>query len=248
MDPHAGAGPVPYGEAVFGARPGWGQYLSKVRSGDRAVGRLLSKLDELGLSENTLVVFVSDHGESFGEHGASGHGTSVHVEQVHVPMVLRLPGEIPAGRRIADTVRSLDLYATVLDVMGWPVPSDVQSETVLPLVLGQSNGHRTAFSELYQRRNIAAPIQPQVGRDDGEYKLIADIDDARSIAGRHELYDVRSDVRERRDLAPRLPAVRDAHVDHVRRFLEHDGGATVDGRAAQSDEAEARLRALGYAR
>ncbi len=70
---------------------------------DAQIGRVLDELDRRGLAGNTLVVVVSDHGEEFLEHGGLGHRRTLHEESVRVPMILRLPGVVPAGREHGPT-------------------------------------------------------------------------------------------------------------------------------------------------
>ena len=99
---------------------------------DEQVGELFSELDKRGLSQNTLVVITSDHGECFGEHGLLTHWNSLYWEIVHVPLIYYWPGKIPAGVRITKTVSAVSLPATVLDLAGikadvaFPVPSVAQ--------------------------------------------------------------------------------------------------------------------------
>ena len=99
----------------------------------RSLTPLLDELDALGLARDTLVVFTSDHGEAFGEHGVFLHD-DLYRETLHVPLVLRFPGRLPAGRRVDARARLLDLMPTVLDLLGVPAPADVQGRSLVPLV------------------------------------------------------------------------------------------------------------------
>jgi len=94
-----------------------GAYDAAVATGDHALGRVLAKLDELSLRENTVVVFTSDHGEEFLEHGHLQHGQSVHTELVHVPLVIAGPG-FEAGRRVTEPVSNRHLAPTLARVGG----------------------------------------------------------------------------------------------------------------------------------
>ncbi len=90
-------------------------YDGEVRFSDEVTGRILDRLDELGLAEDTLVIIVSDHGEEFFEHGRMEHGGTMYQEVLHVPLIVRLPGRIPAGERIGESISLIDLYPTILD-------------------------------------------------------------------------------------------------------------------------------------
>ena len=94
-------------------------YYGLVRELDVWVGRLLDKLNELGLEKNTLVIFTSDHGEMLGDHGMTSQGV-LYEGAVHVPLLIRLPGRIPAGTVVETPVSTIDLFATILDYTGQP--------------------------------------------------------------------------------------------------------------------------------
>lgn len=89
-------------------------YYALVKEIDDWVGKILDKLDELGLAENTLVIFTSDHGEMLGAHGMREKNVFLE-ESAHIPMIIRLPGKIESGNRVDGYVSNMDLYATILD-------------------------------------------------------------------------------------------------------------------------------------
>ncbi|WDR06636.1 sulfatase-like hydrolase/transferase [Devosia rhodophyticola] len=94
-------------------------YHALVFSMDRMIGQVLDRLDELGLSENTLVVYASDHGEQIGEHGLWWKHT-FYEDSVKVPMIMAWPGQLPEGERRDQVVNLIDLSATMLDAMDAP--------------------------------------------------------------------------------------------------------------------------------
>jgi len=99
-------------------------YYAFVTEIDDWVGKILDKLDELDLTENTLVFFVSDHGEMLGAHGLRGK-FNFYEESVRVPFIIRYPGKIPAGQNISTPVSVLNIYPTILDYAGLKnIPSD----------------------------------------------------------------------------------------------------------------------------
>ncbi len=91
-------------------------YNSEIFYTDHYVGKLLERLDSLGLKENTLVVLVADHGESLGERDYQGHSRRLFQSIVHIPMILRMPGTIEAGRVVESRVTLMDLAPTILDL------------------------------------------------------------------------------------------------------------------------------------
>jgi arylsulfatase A-like enzyme len=96
-------------------------YYGMVKEIDVWVGEILDKLDELGLAENTLVIFTSDHGEMLGDHGL--HSKSIFYEGgVHVPLLMRFPGRIKPGTVVEEPVSSMDVCPTILDYMDKQIP------------------------------------------------------------------------------------------------------------------------------
>jgi len=93
-------------------------YAGELAWTDSEIGRLIGRLDELGLGESTLVIIVADHGDEFFEHGGIGHRRTLFEEVVRVPLILRLPETLPAGRRVRGPVSLTGVFATVLDQIG----------------------------------------------------------------------------------------------------------------------------------
>uniref|UniRef100_A0A7S4VEZ2 Sulfatase N-terminal domain-containing protein n=1 Tax=Ditylum brightwellii TaxID=49249 RepID=A0A7S4VEZ2_9STRA len=92
-------------------------YYALVEEVDHHIGRLLRKLDKAGQTNNTLLIFTSDHGESLGAHGRKGKGTFFE-ESVRSPLMFRLPNEIPQGKAIDIPTSSIDVFSTILDYTG----------------------------------------------------------------------------------------------------------------------------------
>ncbi len=92
------------------------RYDSEIGYADFHIGKLLARLDELGLRRSTLVVLTSDHGESLGEHGYVGHGRQLSEGIVHIPLIMRYPARLPAGKVISRNVSLLDATPTILEL------------------------------------------------------------------------------------------------------------------------------------
>jgi arylsulfatase A-like enzyme len=93
-------------------------YDGEIRHNDEVLRRFFARLKDEGLFEDTLFVFIADHGEHFGEHGAWGHGPPGHVQVTGVPMILLYPQRIPEPMRITEIVQLLDVMPTVLEFAG----------------------------------------------------------------------------------------------------------------------------------
>ncbi len=113
------------------------RYDGEIRYTDWFVDSLLAGMDRLGLRENTLIIFTSDHGESLGEHEYYfAHGTFAFEPTAHVPLVLSHP-DLPSGLTIDRLVRSIDILPSVLDLLGMPYPPILEGESFVPLLTGR---------------------------------------------------------------------------------------------------------------
>jgi arylsulfatase A-like enzyme len=110
------------------------EYYALVKEVDHWVGRILDKLDELRLTDNTLTVFVSDHGEMLGSHGMRGK-FCFYEESSRVPMMIRFPGRIKPAAKIKAPVSTMDLFATILDYLEMP-PHRSDSTSLRGLIEG----------------------------------------------------------------------------------------------------------------
>ena len=114
---------------------------------DEWVGKILDKLDEVGLSENTVVVFTSDHGDFRGEHGMVKKDLVLYDALMRVPLMVRYPGVVEA--QVLETmVEQIDLHPTLCEWAGVEVPVGVQGRSLVPLLTGQTQAHRNeVFAE-----------------------------------------------------------------------------------------------------
>ncbi len=133
-------------------------YDAEVAYQDHLLGKLIETLNSPYHRDNTLVIFVSDHGEMLGEHGLMGHGFGVYEELIHVPLFIRYPG-LERGSRISQLVSMTQVFYAVLDYLGFetiPMPYaddvDVRSKSLLRLS-GRSAGDNSVVSEAYAPEN-----------------------------------------------------------------------------------------------
>lgn len=156
---------------------------------DHQVGRILIALDELGLAEDTLVVFTADHGEWLGDHGLLLKGPMPYEGLLRVGLIMRGPG-VPAGQVVSDPVGTLDLAPTFLDLAGVAPTAPLHGASLAPLWRGEA-GREVALSEwelLPGRAGVALSLRVARGR---RWKLTLEL---RSGAG--ELYDLATDPHE----------------------------------------------------
>jgi hypothetical protein len=188
-------------------------YDGKVRQTDEEVGQILAKLEELGLNDRTLVAVTADHGEELFDHGFVGHASTslagtLYDEVIRVPLIMRLPGILPAGKVIEEQVEGIDVMPTIFALLRLPPLSGVQGSSLLSLVRGSQRGGREyAFSE-------TLPCGRQCQEEDEEEKLRAIrtlewklIAYANPGGERYELYNLQDDPHERKDVFLQVPRV-----------------------------------------
>jgi arylsulfatase A-like enzyme len=112
-------------------------YDGEIAFADQAVGRLLRGLEDRGLRDNTLIVFLSDHGEEFFEHEGFGHGHSLYSEVIRVPLMFSLPGTIARGKVVRSQARLVDVMPTILEILGITADLHLEGTSLLPLLTGR---------------------------------------------------------------------------------------------------------------
>ena len=133
-----------------------GLYDGEIAFTDQQIGRLMERLNQLGLDDNTLIILTADHGQSFAEHDTWFAGSSLYNATTRVPMIFSFPSRLPRQRVLATPAMSVDLAPTVLDTIGTPIPDVFEGQSLLPVMLGHSAGEdRLAFTELADRSEVA---------------------------------------------------------------------------------------------
>ena len=136
------------------------QYDGEIAFGDREFGRLIAELKSLDAYDDALIVFVSDHGEEFLDHGGFGHSVTVFDEMVRVPLIVKFPGNRKAGQRVARQVQLVDVLPTVLESCGLPVPVPpvIAGRPLQQLIEGKGED-RAAVSEISHKGHVAHGIR-----------------------------------------------------------------------------------------
>ena len=228
-------------------------YAGEVTYTDQRVGLLFDGLKSRGLWDELLVVVTSDHGETMHEHPAReawGHGVEVYDTTVHTPLLLRLPGDEAAGRRLDALVSNIDVMPTLLDRLGLPIPEGVEGRSFAPLLTGDAfEPRREAFSEATRSQKQLTPEDRRwANRNKARAIRVADRKlILRPVSGERELYAPATDPHEQTDRLGESDETR-ALADALTRRLEAWSEGAAGGNAARdlSAESRRRLEALGY--
>ena len=170
-------------------------YLGTIRALDENVGRLLNYLDEKKLSDNTLVIYVSDQGFYLGEHGWFDK-RFMYEPSLRTPLLVRYPRMIKPGAVNNNLVQNLDISSTILDFAGLEVPKEFQGASLKPLLLGQDTPWRNSIYYHYYEYPGEHAVKKHYGVRTGRHKLIHfyhDIDE-------WELYDLEVDPDEMKNV------------------------------------------------
>lgn len=175
-------------------------YDGEVHRVDRLVGGVTGLLDAYGLADRTVVVFASDHGQAFGEHGAFTYGHSLDEEVLRVPLIVAGPGIGSPGRAAETPVGLLDLAPTLAELAGVQLPAEAGGRSLVPALRGEAVAEEPLFAESLYR----VPYELKAVRR-GDEKLVYRVED-----GQVALYDLATDPGEQHDLAAERPEVAQA--------------------------------------
>jgi arylsulfatase A-like enzyme len=231
-------------------------YYGMIALIDDVVGRLLTTLDELGLREDTIIIFTADHGDYMTEHRLVRKGASMADALTHVPLLVSFPRRVPGGAVCEDVVSLLDAFPTLTSLMDLPLPPD-RSGQPLPIAAGGAP-RQSVFSEHGTQRGaldrgaVMAQLQEMASRGkphgapwqlaaNGQKKMVRTRDwkYVHHAGGEGELYDLRADRHELHNLADDP-----AHAGRVKEFQRELLDWLVDTEhtlsAARSDDTSMR--------
>ena len=211
------------------------QYRMGVAACDTAVGTLVAALRSKKLYDNSLIIVVSAHGESLGAHGEQAHGIFLYDETVHVPLLIKLPGNQDAGKRVRAKVGLTDVAPTLLEVAGVPVPAQMQGQSLLRIAKSGSDQPVYSRSDFPQRAFGWSSLESWRA---GKYLYIR--------APHAELYDLSADPGATHNLAQSSKAIADTMASQLSAF-DRRFGDQAHGTATSLTSSEAqKLASLGY--
>lgn len=216
-------------------------YERAIQDADEKLGALVQVL--ASREDETLLVVLSDHGESFGDHGAGGHGTSLYHSQIHVPLVFWANQALPTAA-IRDPVSLADVPNTILDLIGVPL-LDADGVSLKAYFHGEQ---RTPIREGVPSHQIRTLWQPEGARWDAW--VTADLRKALWVRGkRARMFDLDADLCERKTAPDNVDGAFEVLSDHLRaartRSAAFDERYAPAAGALQGEEVE-RLKAMGY--
>jgi arylsulfatase A-like enzyme len=225
---------------------------------DYRIGEIYYLLQEIGLLEDTLIIITSDHGENIGEHGLMDHQYCLYDTLLKVPLIIRYPPLFRAGERVAQQVQLVDIFPTIMDVLGIgdeKLQQEMQGESLVPDRLAKRK-RRCALAEYLGPQPTMEALKRRVPEaSDSIYKYDRALRCIRTESfkyvqasdGQDGLYNIREDPKELNNLIWIGKDKADELRSELERWLGHFTEAGVGSEAFEIDEAvKKRLEALGY--
>ena len=224
---------------------GWQQtYYDNVRYVDWQISRILQALKRAKIERDTLIIVTADHGEEFGTGVHEKHGKSLGRAQLHLPLVLQWPAAFDQAGTVSQTVRLIDIPATLLDAAGMDSPASFQGTSLLPLAKGAEEPDRPAFSEcLWPGARMPECNSLILGKFQGLYWV---------ESGAFELHEQRADNAESIVPKGQYALLRSEFSSQILNWMSAAAGQAAKVEAgekvtlAQTPDMAYRLRSLGY--
>ncbi len=198
-------------------------YDAELAYNDGEIGKLVARLKELDLYDDTLLFVTADHGEEFGEHGASRHGKTLYQQVLHIPGVLKLPGSRLRGRRSKALASNIDVAPTLLELAGLEAPAEFQGRSLREVLeKDAATNERRAVAELLAPNVVAYSI-----RDERFKHVKALVPEAKEM-----LFDLERDAAEGVNLLPEASREGVALISDLERLVQlgqHGAHLSIEG-------------------
>ncbi len=233
FDPHLPYDPPsPYREQFLDE-----PYDGEISYMDVYIGKIVDKLREYNLLQNTLIILAGDHGEAFGEKQETGHGVFIYESTMRVPLIFFSENSLPRGKVIDSRVRLIDIMPSILDMLDVPQPEGIQGISLLPYIEGKKKDDLSTYIESYYPRENYGWSE-LVGLIDGSWKYIK--------APKEELYNLVQDPQEEENLIQEAGKVGQEKRDKLEDIIQNSVSPLIAGKRKLSAEERERLRSLGY--
>jgi len=216
---------------------------------------LINTLKKLDLYDRTMIIFTSDHGEEFFEHGGWEHGHALYNESIKVPLIIKFPFSQFKGRRINKVARLIDIMPTILDMLGLQYSkNNLDGKSLIPLIENKEKEERTFVSEI--GRNILGLRNPRrISINKGKYKIIFNEDYKPEDLNFYsfpppnfekvEIYDLKNDFWERDNLAEKNIKLLNELVAKLQSIYLLKAPKNVE-KIKINEDLRKQLKALGY--
>lgn len=216
-------------------------YDREINRLDKKIYQVLTKLKEKNLFDNSLIIITADHGESFGEHDLMLHGVSLYEDNIHVPLLIKYPFAEKRKGIVNEPVSLTGLAPTILSYTKIPIPKPIQGSSFSDLPSQKIIAQNFRDPRWGKREELKRFDQDLISLIDGDFKII------KSIGGKNQLYNIKIDPREQKNLigenpqvATRLLTTLDAHIKNLGLLKKKDNPLELNQIQIQN------LKGLGY--
>ncbi len=236
FDPHAPYEPPPPYDLEYAGR----EYDGEIAYTDQVLGELLEIMDRQELTEKTLIVLTSDHGEGLGEHREKTHGIFIYDSTLRVPLIFSNPRILPESRVISEQIALIDVMPTVLDLMGWDSIPKTEGKSLKQVLTGKKSlSGRACYIE-----SVAAMLDrgwaPLQGIRTEDWKYID--------APEPELYDLQNDPEENNNIIDKRPEIAKLLKEDLHGVIKDSKMTPLpqDSESKMDEDTRKKLRSLGY--
>jgi arylsulfatase A-like enzyme len=209
-------------------------YDAEIRSMDESFGLLIGYLKEKKLYDKTLIIFTSDHGEEFGEHGTwAMHSHTLFNDQLHVPLLIKLPVSKYALRKVDHLVKGIDILPTVMDLLGEKMSKDFEGSSLVPLMKGIPP--KKLIFVISQRDMQQTYVSAYWSVMTRKWKLYDS-----------KLYDLLNDPGELKDIAGTHEDLKTSMQKYVLKYIRRKNEKFPLKKVVLDDELREKLKSLGY--
>jgi N-acetylglucosamine-6-sulfatase len=217
-------------------------YCEALRSVDDSIGAVMKKLKEMGIHDETLVIYMGDNGYMFGEHGLIDKRVAYETSS-RVPMLMHCPATIKGGTVVDQVVANIDIAPTVMQAMGLKKPTHMDGQSVVPLVMGKPTQWRDYFLYVYywEQNYPQTPTHFSLRGDQYKYTTYYGLWDT------DELFDIRADPMEQNNLIHNPAFAKTAQQMQLRlyKMMDELGGMEIPLNPPRGRQQNKRLRDRG---
>jgi arylsulfatase A-like enzyme len=234
------------------------KYDSEVSYTDYHIGKFIDKLKEHKLYKNSLIIFLADHGESFGEHNYFKHGRRLYNSTINVPLIIKLPGNIKSNNIISKTVTLLDIAPTTLNTINASIPKTMEGNVLLKQ--NKDELHKDIFIETYRgavhfKKSTVGQINVSptyFGLIKYPFKIIAKIKFKNLRYKKIEVYNIENDFFETKNIWNKkskelmsMSKTLKKHIYNIKLYLRYSKKHYKQNSKITKDDME-QLKTLGY--
>lgn len=232
FDPHhPHEPPAPYNQEYINDL-----YQGEIAFSDESLGNVIAQLKRLGVYENTLIVFTSDHGEGNYEHNESTHSLLIYNSTLHVPLIVKYPNQDHANTRIPSRVGLIDIFPTVLNTLGIEINDDIQGQ-LLPTNINTPAKQRELYAET---------LSPRFSRDWGEQRGLIKNGYKYIYGPQKELYNLDNDPKELNNIISLNPDIAGNMKKDLQNYLDEYQNPDMNSSIDVDADTLNTLRGLGY--